>query len=422
MDNTNPAKVNQTQESQIQKVRSVNLDPFFSSTVINPDPLKFLDTLFKESISLGASDIFLEPHANDLLIRIRIDGVLYELGKISLEIYDQIVSKIKIMASLDPTERRKIQEGQITLEYDNKGVNLRIEIAQTANGEMIVARIHEKQTIIMKLSQLGFNDTAYKAFTNMVNAKSGLILVCGPTGCGKTTTLYSTVRLLNTNNSYNVMTIEDPIEFQLEGANQMQVQRDKDFSFAQGLKTILRLSPDIVLVGEIRDTETAKIAVESGLTGQLVLSTLHAEDSVGVLFRLLDLGIESYLLNSALTGVVSQRLVRVNCQSCKKAYNPNPDEVELFSKIMGRPPKTLSKSTGCENCGFLGFKGRAGIFEVLQITPSIRTMLRNKANETEVREALMRSGFITLLRDGLEKAEQGVTTIPEVLRNNIKIF
>lgn len=400
-------------------IRTPNLEAFFSVAI--PDPVKFIDVVVRESINLGASDIFFEPEKETLRVRVRIDGVLHELGKIGLEAYGQISSRIKVMASLDISEKRKVQEGQISFEEAGKSITLRVEVVQTVNGELIVMKIHEQKTIIMQLGELGFSKSAYDAYINILKQRSGLILVCGPTGCGKTTTLYSTIAKLNENQNFNVMTIEDPVEFQLEAANQMQVQKDIGFTFAQGLKTILRLSSDIVLVGEIRDRETAEIAVESGLTGQLVLSTLHAEDSVGALFRILDLGIESYLMNSALTGIVAQRLVRRLCPSCKQGYSPEADEIELFKKHVGRVPKTLAKSLGCEECGFLGFKGRMGIFEVMTMTPHIRSLLRQKANESEIRDALAKEGFVTLLKDGFLKAEEGLTTISEVLRNSLRV-
>jgi type II secretory ATPase GspE/PulE/Tfp pilus assembly ATPase PilB-like protein len=404
---------------QPRTVHTQSLQDYFS--VAAPDPVKFLDIILEEAVKLQASDILFEPSKDMLRVRARIDGVLYELGTIALDVYSQITSRIKVMSNLDPTERRKIQEGQFTIEHEGRTVNLRVEIAQILFGELVVIRIHERATIVMDLSQLGFSKPAYENYQSMLRQRSGLILVCGPTGCGKTTTLYSTISKLNENKNYNVMTIEDPIEYQLDGVNQMQVQNDIDFTFARGLKTTLRLSPDIVFVGEIRDKETAEIAVESGLTGQLVLSTMHAEDATGALFRLQDLGIETYLLNSALMGIVAQRLVRRICPKCKKPYEANPVELELFQKIVGRHPKQLLKGEGCTNCKGLAFKGRTGIFEVLPVNSRVRGMLRNKVSEDDLRERLSEEGFVTLLRDGLEKAEQGITTVNEVLRNSLRV-
>lgn len=405
--------------SQTRTVSNPALEQLFFQG--EPEPVSFVNTLVSEAVNLSASDILFEPRKENLLIRVRIDGVLYEVGRISLLSYSHVASRIKVLSKLDPTEKRKVQEGQFTIEHEGKTVNLRVEISQTIHGELVVIRIHEKKTIVMELSQLGFSDVAFQAYEEMLKQRSGLILVCGPTSCGKTTTLYSTISKLNEGKNYNVMTIEDPVEFQLEGINQMQTQDEIGFTFAVGLKTILRLSPDIVFVGEIRDKETAEIAVESGLTGQLVLSTLHAEDSVGALFRLLDLGIETYLLNSSLMGIVAQRLIRKICQDCKDYYEPSQNDIDMFQKVLGRPPEKLFKGKGCETCQQLAYKGRMGIFEVLKMDARIRGLIREKANEDKLRDTLTREGFVTLLRDGLEKAEQGLTTVDEVLRNSLRV-
>lgn len=380
----------------------------------------FVNIIIRESVNLTASDILFEPMKPAVRVRARIDGVLYKIGDIGHDAYLEITSRIKVLAELDPTEKRRIQEGQFTLQLEGRVVNLRVEIAKTIHGELIVIRIHERQTIVMDLTQLGFNQNAYESYKDMLKAMGGLILVCGPTGCGKTTTLYSTISKLNEKQNYNVMTIEDPVEFQLQGVNQMQTSKDLGFTFAEGLRTILRLSPDVIFVGEIRDKETAAIAIESGLTGQLVLSTVHAEDSVGSLFRLLDLGIESYLLNSALLGIVAQRLVRKLCLECRSAHEPTPDESSLFQQIIGKIPKQLMSPTGCQSCQNLAFKGRTAIYEVLKMDSKIKDVVRNKVNENNLRETLKKDGFVTLLRDGLEKAEQGITSVEEVLKNSLR--
>lgn len=397
---------------------SSELEKFF--TLVGADPIKFIDLLIEEVVKVSASDVFFEPRKEHVLVRARIDGLLYEIGKMNSETYNHVNSRIKVLAKLDPSEKRKVQEGQFSVDSGGIVINLRVEIAQSILGELIVIRIHQKKTIVLEMSQLGLGKEAYNKYKQIVGQKSGLVVVCGPTGCGKTTTLYSTLSELDEDKSINIMTIEDPVEFPLEGVNQMQVQEDIGFTFAAGLKTLLRLSPDVILVGEVRDKETAKIAIESGLTGQLVLSTLHAEDSVGALFRLLDLGIESYLLNSALVGVVAQRLVRRNCDSCKTAYHPQQEEIDIYTKVLGKVPSQLYKSAGCAGCQNLGFKGRVGIFEVLAVDSVARNLVRNKANESELRSELVRNGLVSLLRDGLEKAANGLTTADEVLRNSIR--
>lgn len=384
------------------------------------DPVSFVTTLFREAVNLKASDIFLEPQKKQVNIRARIDGELYKLGNIPIESYESISSRIKVLAKLDPTEKRKIQEGQFSLEHEKRTINIRIEIVLTIKGEMIVARIHETESIIMDLSQLGFSDQAFSDYQNILKPRSGLLLVCGPTGCGKTTTLYSTLNQLNVENKYNIMTIEDPVEFQMEGINQIQTQASLDFTFAQGLRTILRLSPDVIFVGEIRDQETAEIAIESGLTGQLVLSTMHANDAIGALFRILDLGVESYLLNPAVSGIVSQRLVRKNCPDCSAQYQPNDIEIDFFQKQLNKKPDKLFKSQGCLSCKNISFKGRIGVFEVLKLDSNIKDKIRSKASEHDLRNYLKEQNFTTIFKDGLIKAEIGLTTVDEVLKNCLR--
>jgi len=391
--------------------------------ISNPgsDPVQLINMILQELAYLLASDILFEPTEDGVRLRARIDGVLYEVGTMSHQMYAAVSSRIKIICNLDITRKSQVQEGQFTVEHQNGIINLRVEIVETVHGELIVLRLHEKSTIVMKLTELGFSKTAYDDYYKMLEQKSGLVLVCGPTGSGKTTTLYSTLGVLNQGQNYNIMTVEDPVEFHLEGTNQIQTSKERNFAFADGLRTILRLSPDIVLVGEIRDKETAEIAVESGLTGLLVLSTLHAEDSVGALFRMLDLGVETYLLNSSLVGIVSQRLVRRNCPACLETYQPTQEETDIFQNIMGRPPNRLVKSRGCPTCQNLAYKGRVGIYEVLKIDARIRGLIRERASEQEFRDMVKEINLVTLLKDGLLKCEQGITTIDEVLRNSLRV-
>jgi type II secretory ATPase GspE/PulE/Tfp pilus assembly ATPase PilB-like protein len=409
----------QENTAQRQKISNQNLNTIFSQE--NPDPAILLDALINESIYLKASDILLEPRRSHILARVRIDGVLYEVSKISPVIYLKVSTRIKVLCNLDITKKKRVQEGQVTANHQNREVNLRVEIAETVLGELIVIRIHEKETIVMELAELGFSEQAYDDYQSMIAQRSGLILACGPTGCGKTTTLYSSINKINEDRNFNVMTVEDPVEFKLEGFNQMQTHEERAFTFAEGLKTILRLSPDIILVGEIRDSETAEIAVESGLTGQLVLSTIHSEDSIGALFRLLDLGIEPYLINSSLMGIVAQRLVRKNCPACLEYYKPTQEEQDLFSNICNYNPEKLVRSRGCSECQNMAFKGRVGIFEVLRMRSNVRDLIRRKVNETDLRNELINAGMTLLLKDGLDKVAKGITTVEEVLRNSLRI-
>jgi type II secretory ATPase GspE/PulE/Tfp pilus assembly ATPase PilB-like protein len=408
-----------TAQSQQTSIYSEELNHLFMQNV--PDAVTFVDIIIRECIKLNASDIFLEPQVTNLQVRTRIDGILYFLGSIDLSAYDAISSRIKVMSNLDPTEHRHIQEGQCSLNNNGERIDFRIEIAQTVNGEMIVIRILEKKNFLIQLSQLGLGEIGSKVYEQMLNKHSGLLLVCGPTGSGKTTTLYATINELNKNHRYNIMTIEDPVEYTFDGINQLQVNEANQFTFATGLKTILRLNPDIVLVGEIRDKETAQIAVESSLTGHLVLSTLHAADSIGALMRIHDLQIEPYILNSALIGIISQRLVRKLCQNCREVYTPSQDETELFIKTLGRAPKQLFTAKGCPNCGNLKYQGRVGIFELLPINQKLKELIRGKASEDEIRSYNLGEGYITLLKNGLEKCEQGITSLEEVITNSIII-
>jgi len=367
------------------------------SLISNPgaDPVQLINIILHELAYLLASDILFEPTQDGIRIRARIDGVLYEAGKMSHDMYAAVASRIKIICDLDITRKSQVQEGQFTVEHENGIINLRVEIVETVHGELIVLRLHEKRTIVMKLTELGFSKESYDQFWKMLNQKSGLVLVCGPTGSGKTTTLYSTLTELKKADDYNIMTVEDPVEFHLEGTNQIQTSKDRDFTFAKGLRTMLRLSPDIVLVGEIRDKETAEIAV--------------------------DLGVETYLLNSSLVGIVAQRLTRRNCPACIQPYSPTQEEIDIFSNIVGRPPNKLFKSAGCPTCQNMAYKGRIGIYEVLRIDAKVRGLIRTKASEEEFRETLKQMNFTTLLKDGLLKCEQGITTIDEVLRNSLRV-
>ncbi len=407
---------NTTAAKQLQNPTLTNL-----LSTQDVDPVQVINAILHELAYLLASDILFEPAKEKVVIRARIDGVLYNVGDIGHDLYAAVSSRIKVICDLDITRKSQIQEGQFTVEHENGIINLRVEIVETVHGELIVLRLHEKRTIVMKLSELGFSKDAYDKYWKMLDQKSGLILVCGPTGTGKTTTIYSTITAIKKKGNFNIMTIEDPVEFHLQDTNQIQTSKERDFTFAAGLRTVLRLSPDVVFVGEIRDKETAEIAVESGLTGLLVLSTVHAEDSVGALFRMLDLGVETYLLNSSLVGIVSQRLARRNCPVCLESYTPNQEELDIFNGIMGRPPTRLVKSKGCPSCQNLSYKGRIGIYEVLRIDAKVRGLIRNKASEEEFRETLKQMNFTTLLRDGLLKCEQGITTIDEVLRNSLRV-
>jgi len=385
------------------------------------DTVSFVNGILVESANVGASDILFEPEAESVRVRVRVDGVLYIVGKIPSKDIDTVIARIKVISNLDISEKRKVQEGQFSLNIENAIVNYRVEIVQIVHGELVIIRILQRNSIVMTLESLGFNSQQLATFKDILQSKSGLILVCGPTGSGKTTTLYTTIASLNKSQEYNVITIEDPVEYKLQGVNQMPIKTELGFGFKEGLKVTLRLSPDIILVGEIRDEETAMIAVESGLTGHMVLSTIHAPDSIGVIYRLLEFGIDTYLFNNALRGIVAQRLVRRNCPKCLQAYKPNQDECDLFQKNLKRIPEKLYRSSGCYECQNIGYKGRIGIYEILKMEANIRTLIREKTSEDVLRQKLENQSFVNLVRDGLLKCEQGLTTTEEILRNSLFI-
>lgn len=385
------------------------------------DPVSFVSQLLEEAIRTNASDVLIEPREENIRVRFRIDGILYDVVEINPQAYEQIGARVKIMAKLDTTEHKKVLEGQITFDAHPGSITVRVEVIKTIHGDMIVMRVLRLSSVVMGLNELGFNPDSLAIYQEIINAKTGLMLVCGPTGSGKTTTLYSTINFINKDLKLNVMTVEDPVEYQLDGVNQITVREEDGITFAAGLKAILRLSPDVILVGEIRDRETALIAVESGLTGHMVLSTVHSPDVVGVLFRLLDFNIELFLINSSLRGIVSQRLVRRVCDKCKTNVDGDPAEIDFFTKAIGRAPKQFSVGKGCEACQYLGYHGQVGIYEVLKWDASIRDLIRTTQNEDQIREALQKQKFKSLLVDGLLKAEEGLTTVSEVMRNSLRI-
>ena len=389
---------------------------------LDTNPVTFVNAIMDQAVKVGASDILFEPESNQITVRFRLDGILYPIVTIAKEAYPPISSRIKVLAKLDTTEHRKVQEGQFTLQTQQEQINVRIEVVRTIHGDMMVLRVLHLSSVVMSLDQLGFTPDTLAIYKDIILTQSGLILVCGPTGSGKTTTLYSTINFLNSEKKYNVMTIEDPVEYQLVGVNQMPVRDEDGFTFAQGLKSILRLSPDIILVGEIRDRETAIIAVESGLTGHMVLSTIHSSDVVGVLFRLLDLRIEPFLINSSLKGILSQRLVRRLCDNCKEKVIVESNEVDFFQRQIGRPPLQLYQGRGCADCQNLGYKGRVGIYEVLKWDVAIRDLMRTTQNEDVIRSNLVSLGYRSMLVDGLLKAEAGLTTLKEIFRNSLRVY
>ncbi|MFB5282218.1 GspE/PulE family protein [Peribacillus sp. Hz7] len=380
--------------------------------------VRLMNQILAVGVQLKASDIHIDPHDTKILVRYRVDGILRTERVLSKNIYNLLISRIKIMANLNITESRLPQDGRVRLDVNLTPVDLRISLLPTVDGEKVVIRILDLTSVRMNLSQLGFNKVNAQKFTSMIERPSGMVLITGPTGSGKTSTLYAALNQLNTE-QVNIVTIEDPVEYQLPGINQVQVNQTVGLTFAAGLRSILRQDPNIIMIGEIRDTETADIAVRASLTGHLVLSTLHTNSALLTIPRLLDMDIEPYLVVSSLTGVVAQRLVRKVCGQCKQEYHPTEMEKSLYQK-RGIKVDTLYKGAGCNTCQNSGYRGRLAIHEALTIDDTIRSMMMNNKSIQEIKQYAMRSGMIFLLDDGLLKAKARLTTVEEVLRVTIQ--
>jgi general secretion pathway protein E len=376
--------------------------------------IKLVNMVITRAVESRSSDIHIEPFEDELKVRYRIDGVLHEIESLPKNLQAAILSRIKIMAKLNIAEKRLPQDGRIKLKIAEKEVDLRVSSIPVLYGEGVVMRILQKEGVTIDLNLLGFSPQTLSVFNQLIKKANGIILVTGPTGSGKTTTLYGALDKINSADK-KIITVEDPIEYQLKGINQIQVKPQIGLSFAGTLRHIVRHDPDIIMIGEIRDLETAEIAIQSALTGHLVLSTLHTNDAPSAITRLLDMGVESFLLSSTIRGVLAQRLVRVICPVCK-VVDPSPaDQEELVHLQMGKI-ETLYKGTGCEQCAGTGFWGRIGIFELFLIDDTIRRMILKNADVIQIREAARANGMKTLLEDGLDKVKSAMTTLPEVLR------
>jgi len=379
--------------------------------------IRLLNAMLMEAAKERASDIHVEPYENGLDIRFRVDGILRKVLSPPKIIQDALLSRIKIMAGLDIAEKRLPQDGRIRLLVGGRDIDIRVSIVPTALGERAVLRLLDRQVGIINLDMIGIEGATLNKFKDALSRQSGIILVTGPTGSGKTTTLYASLLKLNTEER-NIITVEDPVEYQLKGIGQIHVNPRIGLTFASGLRAILRQDPDIIMVGEIRDTETAEIAVHASLTGHLVLSTLHTNNAPGALTRLIDMGIEPFLVASSLICVLAQRLVRVICPHCKESYIPTPQEMSYLASLVGgeRLPSRLYRGKGCSRCIGKGYIGRTGIFELLDITPEIRTMIVERRDAQSIKTTAIGKGFKTLMDDAIEKVINGVTTVEEVLR------
>jgi general secretion pathway protein E len=379
--------------------------------------IRLVNLLITHALESRASDIHIEPFENRLIVRYRIDGVLNEVESPPRRLSAAVISRVKIMANLDIAERRLPQDGRIKLRIQGKEIDLRVSTVPTMHGESVVMRILDKGGVPLDFGSLGFDGALLEAFLEALTQPHGILLVTGPTGSGKTTTLYTALDRLN-QPDVKILTVEDPVEYQMPGINQIQVKPQINLTFANALRSIVRQDPDVIMIGEIRDLETAEIAVQSALTGHLVLSTVHTNDAPSTVNRLLDMGVEDYLLTSTVVGILAQRLVRTLCMHCRKPYAALPEVIEQMGLRRFAPSGevTLYRQGGCAHCSGTGYFGRMGIMEMLPMTDELRSLVMRHANSAELREAAVRGGMESMFENGLRKAIAGTTTIEEVLR------
>lgn len=378
--------------------------------------IRFVNGLLTQAYRQRASDIHIEPFENEAVVRYRVDGVLYEVQRPPHRALANIVSRLKIMANLDIAEKRLPQDGRFSVRIAGKQADVRVSTLPTAFGERVVLRLLDKSSGLLGLEDIGIDGDLLPQIERMINKSHGIFLVTGPTGAGKTTTLYSALSAINSKEQ-NIITVEDPIEYQLPGVGQIQVNAKINLTFAQGLRSILRQDPDIIMVGEIRDSETAKIAVQAALTGHLVFSTLHTNDSAGALARLVEMGVEPFLAASALVGVMAQRLVRTVCPHCRVSYRPDLTLLEqLFEGEAIPADATFYKGRGCSHCMQVGYLGRTGLYELLEVTDPIRQLVTGNADAASIRNQALTMGMVPLRKAGLKKVLAGETTVEEILR------
>lgn len=374
--------------------------------------IKLVNLLIMQAVKDKASDIHIEPAEDKVLVRYRIDGILHEVQHVPKYLQAALASRVKVMSKMDIAETRNAQDGRMQLKMENKTLDIRVSSFPTMHGENLVLRLLDKSSVLLGLSDLGFCGKDLKDFSRLIKHPNGIILVTGPTGSGKTTTLYSALATINSIEK-NIITIEDPVEYEIPLIRQTQVNARAGLTFANGLRSILRQDPDIIMVGEIRDKETADIAIQASLTGHLVFSTLHTNDAAGALTRLIDMGVEPFLVASSIIGILAQRLVRVICPKCKENYQPDEamlEDLRLTDKV------ELFRGKGCMQCRNSGYQGRVGVFELLVISDEIKTMVTSKASSAEVKKKALSCGMRVLYEDGIEKVRKGITTAQEVLR------
>jgi general secretion pathway protein E len=390
--------------------------PVIADSAAEAPVAQALTLIIDEAVKARASDVHIQPGEDKIRVRFRIDGTLHDLFSLPMTTLTPLISRIKILANLNIADHHRPQDGQFSMKTKGRLVDIRVGIIATVYGEMAVLRLLDKARASLNLPDLGFLPESLKQLEAMLKVPYGIILVSGPTGAGKTTTLYAALNSLD-QDERNIITVEDPVEYRFSDINQIQVNPRAGITFASGLRSILRLDPDVILIGEIRDAETANIAIQSALTGHLVLSSIHANDAIGVVLRLVDLGVEPFLVASALIGVISQRMARRICPDCGRPQQASPEESLIYSQEIGEERSEFIYGAGCPSCSNSGYRGRTGIFELLTITDALKTLLLREATANELRTEALKDGMITLLRDGMAKVKQNITTPTEVLRN-----
>lgn len=379
--------------------------------------IRLVNLVMQRAVEMRASDIHIEPFENRLKVRYRVDGVLQEVEAPPSRSTAAVISRIKIMAKLNIAERRLPQDGRIMLRVQGKELDLRVSTVPTVHGESVVMRILDRENVVLDFHKLGFTDALLERFMKVLNLPHGIILVTGPTGSGKTTTLYTALQSINTPER-KIITVEDPVEYQIEGVNQIHVKSSIGLTFASALRAIVRQDPDVIMIGEMRDLETARIAIQSALTGHLVLSTIHTNNAAGGVTRMLDMGVEDYLMASTVNGILAQRLARRLCPDCCEPYTALPEVIEELglSKVTDDPAPTLYQAKGCESCSGMGYRGRVSILEFLIMSDPIRRLVMKHAEDGIIQEQACKEGMFTMYNDGLRKCLDGVTTVEEVLR------
>jgi len=377
--------------------------------------IRFVNNLMFRAVKDKASDIHIEPYEKDMVVRLRIDGVLYDVARPPKGLHAGISSRIKLMGELDIAEKRLPQDGRIKIKIAGKDIDIRLSVLPTAHGERLVLRILDKSSVRLDLADLGFDEEAIKTINQLIHKKHGIILVTGPTGSGKTTTLYASLTRINSIER-NIITVEDPIEYDLKGVGQIPVNPKIGLTFASGLRAILRQDPDVIMVGEIRDKETAEIAIQASLTGHLVFATIHTNDAPGAVTRLIDMGVEPFLVSSSLLAVLAQRLVRKVCNNCKELYTPTPVELEnlgLDPNVFGGAQ--IAKPKGCHECTGTGYRRRMVVYELMDMTDQVRALIMEKVDATVIKKAAQADGMITLRECGIKAVLDGKTTAVELV-------